>query len=347
MNTQSFLHLVYLVNKTKKNPQTNKKVWGFFMRKIFKRFVAGVLCVVCVFCLFGCKQDAADIELPQNISLTEEDHQPLLKVYDITTKTIVSMDLEEYIKGVLAGEMFNDWPIEALKAQAILARTYTLRFLQNSTSKYEGADISNDVTEAQAYDASKINENIERAVNETRGKVVICDDQLIEAWFHSNSGGVTTTAKTGLGYLGEENYTAVKESPENIENSENFKWNVTISKSDILSALREMGVKVSTLSAFEIAQTDDSGRAVTFKIGDAEFSANTFRLKVGSTKMKSTFIDDVVVSKSSVAFSGKGYGHGVGMSQWGAKVLAEEGRTYEDIIMHYFDNVEITRAKYE
>jgi peptidoglycan hydrolase-like amidase len=84
---------------------------------------------------------------------------------------------KEYVIGVLAGEMSPDNLDEALKAQAILARTYTLYYLQNFKSKYEGADISNDVTEAQAYDASKINDKVKSAVKATKGKVVLFDDE--------------------------------------------------------------------------------------------------------------------------------------------------------------------------
>jgi len=126
------------------------------MKKILVLFLSFLM----VFSFVGCKEESAQIELPQNISLTEEDNQPTLKFYDINTKEITEMELEEYLKGVLAGEIYNSWPIEALKAQAILARTFTLNYLQNNKSKYSGADISNDINEAQAYDASKINENI-------------------------------------------------------------------------------------------------------------------------------------------------------------------------------------------
>ena len=115
----------------------------------------------------------------------------------------------------------------------------------------------------------------------------------------------------------------------------------------MLQALREMGVSVSTISEFGIGEKDESGRAVTLKIGNTEFSASTFRLKVGSTKMKSTLINNVVVSKYSINISGKGYGHGVGMSQWGAKILAEQGKSAEEIINFYFDNIEIVNAKYD
>lgn len=313
------------------------------MKKILVLFLSFLM----VFSFVGCKEESAQIELPQNISLTEEDNQPTLKFYDINTKEITEIELEEYLKGVLAGEIYNSWPIEALKAQAILARTFTLNYLQNNKSKYSGADISNDINEAQAYDASKINENIEKAVAETRGKVVVQDGKLIETWFHSNSGGVTTNAKTGLNYLGEESFTKSTQSPETAENSENFEWVVKFSKSEILSALRAMGVSVQSISNFEVGEKDESGRAITLKMGGAEFSANTFRSKVGGTKMKSTLITDIVVSSSSVSISGKGYGHGVGMSQWGAKVLAEEGKTAKEIIEFYFDNIEVVKSDYK
>lgn len=314
--------------------------------KIKKLFTILMITLLAVTCLCGCHKETAKINLPENISLTGENPTPVLNFYDINTKSITKLDLEEYLKGVLAGEMFNDWSIEALKAQAILARTFTLRFLQNSSSKYSGADISNDISEAQAYDASKINQNIINAVNETRGKVVLSDDELIEAWFHSNSGGKTTIAKTGLNYLDDEDYTQVTHSPETEDNSENFSWTQTFTKSEILSTLREMGVSVSSLTSFSVGEKDASGRAITLRIGEIEFSANTFRMKIGSTKMKSTLINDIVVSSNSISLSGNGYGHGVGMSQWGAKILAEEGKTAEEIINYYFKNIKICPAEY-
>ena len=315
------------------------------MRKSFSCLLALCLCVP-AFLFSACKEKEAQIEIPQNISLTEEEKEPVIKMYDINDETIKEMGLEEYVMGVLAGEIFNTWPKEALKAQAILARTYTLYFLQNLTTKYEGANISNDINEAQAYDEDKINENIINAVNETRGIVILSNGQPIEAWFHSNSGGCTTTAKNGLSYLGEENYTQVTSSPETDANTENFKWSYTFSKSDLLTALREIGIGISTVSGLKVGQKDDSGRAISLVMGNAEFSANTLRQKLGSTKMKSTLISDIVVSSNSISISGYGYGHGVGMSQWGAKVLAEQGKTAEEIVKFYFQNIEVKKVNY-
>lgn len=311
------------------------------MRK-FKKVLYVCLALLVPFMLCSCgKKDVAQIELPNEISLTADKSQPLLKVYDVETKSIKEMEMEDYLVGVVAGEIHNDWPIEAIKAQAILARSYTLFYLKNYKSKYAGADISNDVTEAQAYNLANVNETIKKAVADTKGIVVTNNDEPIETWFHSNSGGKTTTARYGLNYLGEENYTKITTSPENATNSQNYEWNYTFKKSEILSALREMGVSVTSINSFVIGEKDESGRAMTFKVGGAEISANTFRIKIGSTKLKSTLINNIVVSSNTIYFAGRGYGHGVGLSQWGAKVLAEEGKTAEQIINYYFDNVSI------
>ena len=112
--------------------------------------------------------EAAMPELPDDIEYSENGI-PMINVYIKSEDRIENMDIESYLCGVLAGEMRNDWPIEALKAQAILARTYTLKFLDTKESKYDGADISTDVTEAQAYNSESINSRIKQAVDETRG----------------------------------------------------------------------------------------------------------------------------------------------------------------------------------
>lgn len=341
----------YLGNNSSKNVLTEgNSLKGTFRANIFNGLRGVFVVLVCILvgvASVSCKSKIKEqeITLPENLSTSISEDGVTLKVYDTSAKTIKQMDLEEYLLGVVAGEMYNTWNIEALKAQAVLARTYTLFFLQNYTSKYDGADISNDVTEAQAYDESRINDSIKRAVSETKGQILTSDGELIEAWFHSNAGGVTTTAKNGLNFLEGEAYTKTQKSVETAENSQNFNWNTAISKSDCLNVLREMGVSINSLSTFTIGETDESGRVKTFKIGGSTIDANTFRIKVGSTKMKSTKITNLVVSSKSVYLEGLGYGHGVGLSQWGSKILADEGKTYDEILNFYFDNIELTKFK--
>ena len=266
-----------------------------------------------------------------------------IKMYNIETKQIETLNIEDYIAGVVAGEMNNNWPIEALKAQCILARTFTYDFLQNKSSKYNGADISNDINEAQAYDSKKINDKIKEAVKETSGLVLKYDDYYINAWFHSNSGGVTETSTIGLNTESNPPYIKSIRSVETSDNSDNYNWNYTFSKAEILRALASLGLSVSTINNIEVGDKSDSGRLLSLKVGDKLVNANTFRLAVGSTKLKSTLINSILVDKESVTFTGVGYGHGVGMSQWGAKILADNGRDYSYIVNYYFDNVKIVK----
>lgn len=267
-----------------------------------------------------------------------------IKMYNIESKSIESLNFEDYIAGVVAGEMYNEWPEEALKAQCILARTFAVDFLQNKKSKYSGADISNDISEAQAYNKENINDKIKKAVSETSSLVIKYNDEYINAWFHSNSGGMTETANVGLNYT-EENPAYIKnvKSPENNTNSENFSWSYSFSKSEILKALSSMGISVSNINNIKLGEKSSTGRSLNLLIGDKSVNANTFRLAIGSTKLKSTLIDSITINNDNIEFKGFGYGHGVGLSQWGAKILAEQGKDFNYIINYYFNNVKIVK----
>lgn len=267
-----------------------------------------------------------------------------IKMYNVETKLIETLDFEDYIAGVVAGEMYNDWPIEALKAQCVLARTFTIDFLKNQKSKYKGADISNDISEAQAYNKNLINDKIKQAVNETKGIVIIHNDEPINAWFHSNSGGTTELATFGLNYS-ETNPVYIKsiKSPETQDNSQNYSWEYTFTKGEILKALSNIGISVTSLNSIQISEKSPSGRAIQILVGEKNINANTFRLAIGSTKLKSTLIQSITQSGENVTFKGLGYGHGVGMSQWGAKILAQQDKDYNYIINYYFDNVKIVK----
>ena len=135
--------------------------------------------------------------VPERLSKNESG-VPMLRVYDVKGETLETLSVEDYLPAVLAGEMAGDWPLEALKAQAILARTFVLQFVSQKESMYDGADISTDIKEAQAYDAAGVNARIREAVKETRGEVLNAGGELPYAWFHAHSGGLTARAKEGL-----------------------------------------------------------------------------------------------------------------------------------------------------
>ena len=287
---------------------------------------------------------AADL-IPERLE-RDEHGVPVLKVYDTENEALEELSVEDYLPAVLAGEMAGDWPLEALKAQAILARTFVMQFVTQKTSMYEGADISTDIKEAQAYDAAGVNARIRQAVSETRGLVLNAGGELPYAWFHAHSGGLTARAKEGLDYeKAEPAYTQCVKGMENDEApAEAAHWEAVFTPEEVLAAARDAGASVRELTGIEIGQRGESGRAKTLLISGKEVSAPVFRLAIGSTKMRSCLIESLRMEDGKVIISGKGYGHGVGMSQWGAYAMAQDGRTAEEIVMHYFTGVTIDKA---
>ena len=288
-------------------------------------------------------QAESKIKLPEKLE-RNEDGVPLLRVYDVDAEETREMSIESYVQGVLAGEMKNDWPLEALKAQAILARTFVLKFCSEKESRYQGADISTDIQEAQAYDSTGINERIEQAVKETRGMVLSYRGELPYAWFHAHSGGATERAVEGLHYEQDEpRYTKVTQGRESSQAPEDAqRWEAHFTPEEVAKAAAQAGAKeIREITSVQIGQTGESGRAVTIEINGTPVSAPELRLALGSTKMRSTLLTELRLEDGKVIMKGKGYGHGVGMPQWGAYGMAEEGRTAEEIVRYYFNDVTV------
>lgn len=294
------------------------------------------------------EQKEAKIEkpvIPEKLNLNQ-DGIPILKVYKLDEEETAEIDLETYLEGVLAGEMKNDWPMEALKAQAILARTFVLKFCTEKESKYEGADISTDIEEAQAYDETGINERISQAVEETRGMVLSYQGELPYAWFHAHSGGVTAKAKEGLAYQGDEpGYTKITNGNESDQAPADAKeWTANFSKEAVVNAAKEAGLKeIEVFEMIEMGERGESGRLLTILINGKAVSAPELRIALGSTAMRSTLITDIREDNGMIIMRGRGYGHGVGMPQWGAYAMAEEGKTAQEIVKCYFTDVEVEK----
>ena len=333
-----------------------------------RRKIALLLCTAMLSCLQACAGSAGatgvdsaatkkpvQVRWPQDKLKTGKNGELLLRVYVVEDQQVEERELENYVKGVLAGEMKNDWPLEALKAQAILARTFVLKFVQEKESQYPGADISTDIEEAQAYDASAVNERIQQAVEETRGLVLSCEGELPYAWFHAHRGGMTEYARTGLGWEKDEPaYTQpsrgtepeqLSDAKENQQLQAAAEWKADFTFAEWTAACQKQGVQVEPHagSQLQISQRGESGRAVTLEIDGQSVNAADLRLALGSTKMRSTLLTSLKIENGKVHMAGKGYGHGVGMSQWGAYGMAQEGKSAVQIIKHYFQKVEIAQ----
>jgi len=313
----------------------NKQIVCFLIVVMLCSLVAGV----------GCTQRQNEQAKPQ-VRPIPKIAEPTIKVYLHETGTVQRMKLEDYLQGVVAGEMDNDWPQNALAAQAILARTFTMKIIKTKKGEFpQGADISTDITAAQAFAPDKINARVKKAVAATRGQVVTYQGDYINAWFHAASGGKTATAKEGLGYTKEKTpyITSVKSSEPDVP-ADDKKWSASFTQDEVVQAIAQQGVKVERVNSLKISKTGPSGRAMEFLVNDQErVSAPNLRVALGSQVFKSTLLTDVQVNGAQIVFKGKGYGHGVGMPQWGAYHLAKSGKSPEEIIQYYFKGVHIER----
>lgn len=317
-----------------------------------KRLTIPALLAAALMLLSSCASGSAQVAPSPTPEGTHVKAEPTLRVYVTAEKAVREMPLETYVEGVLAGEMKNDWPMEALKAQAILARTFVLKFIQDKESKYPDADISTDIEEAQAYDASAVNDRIRQAVADTRGLVLKSGGELPYAWFHAHSGGKTDLATVGLGWdEAEPPYThstdgmepQSAEDPQALRDAQN--WACSFPFEEMESALRKLGqdVELTDRTVIAIGETGESGRAKTIEVDGQSVDAADLRIALGSTKMRSTWLNSLSLRDSQVYMSGRGYGHGVGMSQWGAYGMAQQGRTANEIVRHYFRDVTVER----
>ncbi len=273
-------------------------------------------------------------------------NEPDITVFMHETGEKKTMKMEEYITGVVAGEMKVDWPIEALAAQAILARTFTIQAIEEKGGvPARGTQASTDIKEFQAYSAKAVNENVKKAIDMTRGMVITYQGKPIQAWFHASAGGITATAKEGLAYREDEPpYIQSVQSPDDLAPADVQNWTASFTKREVMDVLTKLGKTVNRIENIEIGKKGPSGRSTTILINkNIEVSAPELRVGLDSTKLKSMLLDRVEDRGDEIVFSGKGYGHGVGMSQWGANKMATTGIKPEDIIGKYFKDVIIEK----
>jgi stage II sporulation protein D len=274
-----------------------------------------------------------------------------IKVFNTATGELQQMNLEEYVLGVIAGEMPSEFHIEALKAQALAARTYTLMrsraFGGEGCSKHPEADVCTDPAHCQAYKDSKIikynYEKYKKAVLDTKGEVIVYNDALIDAVFHSTSGGKTENSEdvwsARVPYLRSVISKYEENSPKLVTKKE-------VKVTDFIAAVKKLdsSVKLSSKNIknqIKILERSEGGRIKNIQIGGKIFSGSAVRgaLSLNSSNFSITY------NGSNMLFTVIGNGHGIGLSQYGADGMARNGSSYSEIIKHYYQGVEIIKVE--
>ena len=274
-----------------------------------------------------------------------------IKLLHSDTNEVEEIELDKYLYGVVSAEMPANFHIEALKAQAVVARTYTIYKIVES-KKHENSDICDDATCCQAWiskddrfakwDVSMQEENwnkIVDAVDSTAGGIIVYNNTVINAFFHSNSGGTT---EIPLNVWGGANYPylQVVETSGEDEYSQ-YSSEVVLSKQEfenkMLDNYKDFQINYDDANSFQIIEYTEGKRVKKIKFGNIEMSGVEARNLFG---LKSARFNVQIVGED-VVFSVIGYGHGVGMSQTGADYLAQNGYTYDLIINHFYCDVKI------
>ena len=265
----------------------------------------------------------------------------IIKTKEGLLRAINIIDLEDYLKGVLFHEVSHRWPMEAIKAQAIASRTFALYQAQqnNNQDYYLKADISSQVyggVYAERYRTNK-------AVEETKGEVLIYNAKLLPAFFHATCGGHTEDARR-LWAVNAKPLKGVK--CVYCKNSPHFYWECDLALDTIEKKLNGAGYNIAGIRSIKAKGRDASGRVIQLILGGREhrirISAKDFRHIFNSRIIRSTNFVVTVIGKDAY-FKGQGWGHGVGLCQWGAFSMAKKGKTDRQILSFYYPDSQIRR----
>ena len=355
-------------NRRRKHPRRvtgRETVHADGVRRLCVTALAVLLCLAFFVPLFaGIKGDKAytspqpsgrlwpSVSSPLQAGQLAKEDTETIQFYNINTEAIETMTVEDYLVGTVSAEMPASYQLEALKAQAVAARTLLCFKLQNGgCTKHEGADICGDFGHCQAYnDDAKLREvfgsgydtylnKIKTAVKETQGQILTYNGEVIEAFYHSMSGGKTEDSEHV--FNGSFEYLRSVESPGE-ESNEKYNTTKSFSKEEFTNLLKAKYPAADTTlnlqDGISILSRYDSGRVERCSILGVELSGVEVRTLYSLPSANFT----ITVENDTVTFSNIGSGHGVGMSQVGANVMAQNGSGYSEILTHYYTGVNLT-----
>lgn len=272
---------------------------------------------------------------------------PSIKLYLSKEDRVITLSLEEYLAGCVAAEMPASFELEALKAQAVCARTYAIRKLLDNHPYPKGADLSDDPNTCQAYiseeefskrhgsNSELLFRKVKIAVKETEGVIVLYDNEPIDALYHSTCGGRTADAEESWGskvpYLKSRVCNYCKDS----------KRYVTTKVYSFQEISKRTGIKITSQSSIKEVK-GSSGRTVALYIDKTRIKTSRLRSLLD---LPSSWVN-INISKNKVFMTIHGYGHGVGLCQYGANGLAQKGASYVEILKYYYEGIDIYKINY-
>jgi len=248
--------------------------------------------------------------------------------------------LEDYVKGIMYHEASHYWPMEALAAQAIVCRTYAVYAVQENRLK--DYDVTSDIYSQVYGGRTSERYRTNQAVVQTQGKILTYKNKVIPAYYHSTCAGHTEDASL----LWNIDLAPLRGVPcDFCQDSPHFNWHYVLSRQEIKDKLLDAGLKIGNIEDIVILGRDLSGRITDLKIvsgkKDFRISAKDFRNIIGPNIIRSTNFKLNLI-KDDVVFVGLGWGHGVGLCQWGAYFMAKQGYPTDRILKYYYPGIEVS-----
>jgi len=258
---------------------------------------------------------------------------------------ISRLALDDYLKSVIPFEGNPKWALESLKAQAVVSRTFALtKMIARQNEEY---DVSAGFM-SQVYAGKQIeNERTDQAVDATRGEVLLYKEKIFPAYFHSTCGGATTAADLvwrvkPLAPLSGVECKFCQRSP-------HYKWEAVVTPAEIKQKLAKQEMPVQDVLGIRTDKIDRTGRAHKLVIqstwAEKIVDADAFRVWIDPMRLKSNLITKISARDGAFVFKGKGWGHGVGMCQYGMKYLGELGYGYQAILGYYYPGAQVSKLK--
>jgi stage II sporulation protein D len=258
-------------------------------------------------------------------------------------EVINHLPIEMYLISVLPSEVPASFETEALKAQAVIARTYAYYFMKKSEERDFDVDdtVSYQVFKGYQLDLTAgLFKKVSNAVFSTRSQILVFEDEPVIAYFHANSGGKTVSGKEYFGKKSDLPYLISQDDPYSLDKKSST-WTFDLPVSDFK---RVTGLDVSS-DTFKVV-LKENGWVDTVVSGSQELTAKDIRKMIGTVKIKSErFIIKLNDAKENILFSGIGYGHGVGLSQWGAQGMALLGNDYQKILQFYYPGTRLIQIR--
>ena len=285
---------------------------------------------------------------PETSGFIQVNHTPYrgyIAILKRTGLTVVNYVLvEDYLYGVVPKEMPPSWNAEALRAQSVAARTFALKNRKSHSA--EGFDLCS-TSHCQVYEGMPAETRMTtEAVDSTRGEVLFYKGTIMDALFHADSGGMTESSEyvwgSSVPYLRAVTEVQMQTQP----------WNRTVSMSEFAQKLEKNGRAIGTLKEVRLSPLTvgkgSSDRSPSGRVRSAEFVGTKGRITLSGNELRSIFslpstLFSIRIGKTDINFSGYGSGHGLGLSQWGAQALADKGKSYKDILFHYYTDVTLEK----